>query len=76
MRGGCGRRRAYVYDPTAGRADRLTIRTHGGSRAFAGPFVTPLIDPEGHPAPLVSLFVPREGSAPRESGQLVYWREL
>jgi hypothetical protein len=28
------------------------------------------------PGPLVSPFVPREGAAPGESGQLVQWREL
>lgn len=68
--------RTYAYDPTTGRADRLTIRTHGGSRAFATPSATPLTAPDGHPALLVSPFVPREGVAPGESGQLVYWREL
>ncbi|MFF4348338.1 hypothetical protein [Streptomyces sp. NPDC001530] len=68
--------RTYAYDPATGRADRLTPRTHGGSRAFANPSATLLTDPDGHPALLVSLFVPREGAAPGESGQLVYWREL
>ncbi|WP_369256897.1 hypothetical protein [Streptomyces sp. R35] len=68
--------RTYAYDPATGRADRLTLRTHGGSRAFANPSATLLTDPDGHPALLVSLFVPREGAAPGESGQLVYWREL
>ncbi|WP_369245357.1 hypothetical protein [Streptomyces sp. R41] len=71
-----GSRRAYAYDPVTGRADRLTPCTHGGSWASANPSATLLIDPDGHPALLVSLFVPREGAAPGESGQLVYWREL
>lgn len=71
-----GRWRTYAYDPTTGRADRLTIRTHGGSRPRAESSVTPLIDPEGHPALLVSYFVPREGVARGEPGRLVYWREL
>ncbi|MFI6336578.1 hypothetical protein [Streptomyces sp. NPDC050535] len=68
--------RTYAYDPVTGRADRLTVRTHGGSRAFANPSATLLTDPDGHPALLVSLFVPREGAAPGEAGQLLYWREL
>lgn len=76
MAPGFGRRRTYADDPTTGRADRLTIRTHGGSRALAGPSVPALIGPRGHPALLVSLFVPWEGMAPGESGRLVYWREL
>ena len=53
--------RTYAYDPMTGRADRLTVRTHGGSRAFANPSATLLTDPDGHPALLVSLFVPRRG---------------
>jgi len=68
--------RTYAYDPASGRADRLDIRTHGGSTAFANPSATLLTDPRGHPALLVSLFVPREGSAPGEAGELLYWRDL
>ncbi|EPH45596.1 hypothetical protein ABT390_07580 [Streptomyces aurantiacus] len=68
--------RVYAYDPAGGRADRLAPRTHGGSRAFANPSATLLTDPRGRPALLVSLFLPREGAAPGESGQLIYWREL
>ncbi|WP_406166820.1 hypothetical protein [Streptomyces sp. NBC_00996] len=56
--------------------DRLTPCIRGGSRAFARPPATLLTDPGGRPAPLVSPFVPREGAAPGESGQLVQWREL
>ncbi len=68
--------RTYAYDPVTGRADRLTPRTHGGSEALANPSATVLTTPEGRPALLVSLFVPREGAAHGEAGQLVYWREL
>lgn len=66
----------YAYDPTNGRAEPVGPRTHGGSTAFANPSATRLTDPGGRPALLVSLFLPREGAAPGESGQLVYWREL
>ncbi|MEV0221465.1 hypothetical protein [Streptomyces sp. NPDC050704] len=68
--------RTYAYDPGSGRADRLLPRTHGGSRAFANPSAALVTDPDGRPALLVSLFIPREGSAPGEAGQLIYWREL
>ncbi|WP_405909511.1 MULTISPECIES: hypothetical protein [unclassified Streptomyces] len=68
--------RTYAYDPATGRADRLTLRTHGASQAFANPSATLLTDPDGHPALLVSVFVPSEGAAPGEAGQLLYWREL
>jgi hypothetical protein len=73
---GFGSRRTYAYDPATGRADRLTLRTHGGSRAFANPSASLLTDPDGRPALLVSLFVAREGAAPGEAGQLLQWREL
>jgi hypothetical protein len=47
----------------------MTLRTRGGSRVFAGPSAILITDPDGHPAPLISLFVPGEGPAParRES---------
>ncbi|MFJ8822045.1 hypothetical protein ACIREE_09710 [Streptomyces sp. NPDC102467] len=66
----------YAYDPASGRADRIGLRTGGGSTSFANPSATLLTDPDGHPALLVGLFIPKEGAAPGESGQLLYWREL
>ncbi|MFG2499000.1 hypothetical protein ACGFSB_12425 [Streptomyces sp. NPDC048441] len=75
-RGDFGSWRTYAYDPVSGRADRLAISTHGGSRAFANPSATLLTDPQGRPALLVSLFIPGEGAAPGEAGQLVYWHKL
>ncbi|MDH6216980.1 hypothetical protein [Streptomyces pseudovenezuelae] len=75
-RGDFGSWRTYAYDPVTGRADRLAIRTPGGSRAFANPSAALITAPNGRPALLVSLFVPKEGAAPGESGELIYWREL
>ncbi|MFE0106847.1 hypothetical protein [Streptomyces sp. NPDC059009] len=75
-RGDFGSWRTYAYDPAGGRADRIGIRTHGGSDAFANPSATLLTAPGGQPALLVSVFIPGEGSAPGEAGQLLYWREL
>ncbi|MBC9715504.1 hypothetical protein H9Y04_23425 [Streptomyces sp. TRM66268-LWL] len=68
--------RTYIYDPRRGRADLLTLRTHGASTAFANPAVSLLTSPSGRPALLVSAFIPREGAAPGEAGQMVFWREL
>ncbi|MEV6754338.1 hypothetical protein [Streptomyces sp. NPDC051214] len=75
-RGDFGSWRTYAYDPASGRADRLTISTHGKSRAFANPSATLLTDPQGRPALLVSLFIPAQGAASGEAGQLVYWHKL
>ncbi|WP_409056649.1 hypothetical protein [Streptomyces sp. SYP-A7185] len=76
LRGDFGSWRTYAYDPVSGRADRLALATHGGSRAFANPSATLVTDPQGRPALLVSVFLPAEGAAPGEAGQLVYWRKL
>ncbi|WP_367040157.1 hypothetical protein [Streptomyces sp. Je 1-332] len=75
-RGDFGSWRTYAYDPVSGRADRLAISTHGGSRAFANPSATLVTDPRGRPALLVSLFIPAQGAAAGEAGQLVYWHKL
>ncbi|MET8678703.1 hypothetical protein ABZW18_14270 [Streptomyces sp. NPDC004647] len=66
----------YVYDPAAGGADRARIRTHAGSTAFANPSATLLTAPDGRPSLLVSVFIPREGAAPGETGQLLYYVTL
>ncbi|MBO1331759.1 hypothetical protein [Streptomyces sp. VRA16 Mangrove soil] len=66
----------YAYDPASGRADRVPLRTSGGSTSFANPSATLITDPGGRRALLVSLFIPAEGAAPGEAGQLVYWRDL
>lgn len=68
--------RTYAYDPVTGRADRVTPRTHGDSTSLANPSAALVNTPDGRPALLVSLFVPREGAAKGEAGQLLYWREL
>ncbi|MFJ4714624.1 hypothetical protein [Streptomyces sp. NPDC088785] len=75
-RGDFGSWSAYAYDPASGRADRVPVRTGGGSTSFANPSATRITDPDGRRALLTSLFIPAEGAAPGESGQLVYWREL
>jgi hypothetical protein len=64
--------RVYLYDRAAGIAQRLSIVTHGGSRAFANPTATMLRDPAGRQAVMATLFVPMEGAAPGEAGSLLY----
>lgn len=64
--------RVYLYDRAAGTAQRLSIVTHGGSRAFANPTATMLRDPAGRQAVMATLFVPMEGAAPGEAGSLLY----
>jgi hypothetical protein len=63
-RGDFGSRQAYLYDRTAGTAERLDIVTHGGSTAFANPTATVLRDPASRDAVMVTLFLPTEGAAP------------
>ncbi|MBO0516490.1 hypothetical protein [Streptomyces beijiangensis] len=68
--------RTYVYDPKSGRAVLAALRTHGGSTAFANPSATRITAPDGRPALLVSVFLPKEGAAAGEAGQLLYWHSL
>ena len=76
LRNDFGSSSVHAYGPAFGRADRLSPRTPGGSRAFAGPSAVLLTDSGGRPAFLVSVFIPKEESAPAASGELGYWREL
>jgi hypothetical protein len=59
---------------TGGTATQLSIRTHGGSQAFANPTFTPLALPNGEPGVVVTQFVPDSVAAPGEAGELVYYR--
>jgi hypothetical protein len=68
--------RTYVYDPRSGRAVLAALRTHGGSTAFANPSATRITAPDGRQALLVSVFIPKEGAAAGEAGQLLYWHSL
>ena len=67
--------RVYLHNWQTGGTTQIPITTHRGSTAFANPTVTSLISPAGRPAIVTTLFVPSEGAAPDESGQLVYYRE-
>ena len=67
--------RIYLHNWQTGTAAYLPVTTHGGSTAFANPTFTSITSPSGKPAVLATLFVPSEGAAPGEAGQLVYYRE-
>ncbi|WP_202869073.1 hypothetical protein [Kribbella antibiotica] len=73
-KGDFGSWRTFVYDYQTGNADRTTIRTNGGSTAFANPSITALKAPNGQNAFVITLFIPSEGAAPGEAGQLVYYQ--
>jgi hypothetical protein len=73
-KGDFGSWRVFLYDYQTGNADRTAIHTDGGSTAFANPTLTALKAPNGQRAMLVTLFVPSEGAAPGESGELLYYR--
>ena len=64
--------RNFLY--AGGTATQLSIRTHGGSQAFANPTFTPLRLPNGEPGVVVTQFVPSSAAAPGEAGELVYYR--
>jgi hypothetical protein len=73
-KGDFGSWRSFIYDYQTGNAEPLNITTHGGSTAFANPkFTSMQID--GQWAVVVSLFIPSEGAAPGEAGQLIYYRK-
>lgn len=74
VNGDFGSWRTFLYDYRTGKADAAHIRTDGGSTAFANPSITALRAPNGRKAVLISLYLPSEGAAPGESGQLIYYR--
>jgi len=64
--------RVYLHDRAAGTTEPLDVVTHRGSAAFANPTATPLRDPAGRDAIMVTLFLPMEAAAPGEAGSLLY----
>lgn len=53
-------------------AVQIPMRTHAGSTSFANPSVTILNEPGKPPRAFVSLFLPSQGNAPGEVGELIY----
>lgn len=64
----------YCYDFQTGNADKLSITTAGGSTSFANPRITRLIAPNGEPAIVTTIFIPSQGAASGEAGELIYYR--
>lgn len=64
--------RVYLCDESGAPIQRLDIKTHGGSTAFCNPNATWLTGPQGSRLLVVTAFLPSEGSAPNESGSLLY----
>ena len=63
--------RVFLADERFRRAVPLPVRTHGGSRSFANPFIA-LVPGPPSPRFFVSVFLASQGSAPGETGALVY----
>jgi hypothetical protein len=72
-KGDFGTWRTFLYDVRTGQADQLDITTDGGSTAFANPAITFLRLPDGRHGFVATLFLPSEGAAPGESGELIYF---
>ncbi len=67
--------RIFLHDDETGEAEPLNIRTHAGSVAFTNPTIAP-IKIGGQEAILVTLFIPQEGAAGSEVGELIYYRSF
>lgn len=68
--------RPYIYNHSTGAAKLLTLTTHKGSTAFANPTFTLVKSPSGAPSIVVTMFVPSEGAASGEGGELIYYSTL
>lgn len=68
--------RCFLYDWATGSYRVLTLRTDAGTTVCANPTATLITAPSGRSALLVTVFIPKEGSAEGERGQLVYYREF
>lgn len=66
--------RIFLYDWTTNSTSQLSIRTHKGSKAFANPSITKIRTPDGLPGIVVTLFIPKEGAAKGETGELIYYK--
>lgn len=66
--------RCFLWDGST--ALQLAIGTPGGSTAFANPTVTVMDDPTGDPSLVVTQFIPSEGAAALEGGELIYWNPI
>jgi hypothetical protein len=63
--------RIYLYDDTTGTAEPLDMRTPAGCEAFTNPMVE-IVDLDGEPAVVATVFVPGEAGSDCEVGGLLY----
>lgn len=75
VKGDFGSWRAYFYDLQQNSLTQLTVKTHKGSTSFANPAFTNLTDPFGKAAVAVTYFIPSEGAATGEGGELIFYKE-
>lgn len=68
--------RVYLCDARGMPIKQLPVRTHKGSVSFCNPNATVLTDKSGKKKLAVTLFLPSEGNAPAESGELIYVLDL
>jgi len=68
--------RVALFDPRTSMIHPLRIETPAGSTSFANPTVTYAPLPSGEPGIVITLYVPRTGSAVGEVGELLYYRSL
>ena len=68
--------RCFLYDWQTNTAVQLNIKTHKGSTAFANPSYTKIRDPSGNLAIVTTLFIPSEGAASGEAGELIYYSRI
>jgi len=66
----------YFLDRVTQDVRPLKFQTHGGSKAAANPSVTVCVSPRGKQCVVVSLFIPSQGAAEGEAGQLLFYREI
>jgi hypothetical protein len=67
--------RIYLYDDETEVAEELAIETHKGSRSQGNPSLA-LVEIDGRPAIVVTLYLFTESSAPGEDTELLYYRFL
>lgn len=64
--------RVFLCDAEGMPIKQLPVKTHSGSVAFCNPNITWVTDAEGERKLVVTLFLPSEGSAHGEAGELIY----
>lgn len=61
-----------LYRVGGGGYHPLDIKTPGNSKSFANPSITALELPDGRPGAVVTMFLPSQGNAKDEEGEMIY----